>query len=239
MLANDVDDRILVDDLASTSVIESLPLGTLAPGASLRKTFHLETLGGIPGPRNLDVTIHAVPIPPASTPSSSDGTALLPNPTDTTLALSIPAVRPVHAAFDTHLLKRRRAVKPLLDLEEPTGWEGASDAIVVAALTAAGPWEVEVARVQLRVEVSCTFRRLPALRGDKLNAVAARRTRGLCALSRRRSATSQATSLPSRRQCVRHASPLSQGLGADLDALPSSLATGRSLQRSLLARSPA
>ncbi|BGP36865.1 hypothetical protein JCM10449v2_000767 [Rhodotorula kratochvilovae] len=149
-------DRILVDDLASTSVIESLPLGTLAPGASLRKTFYLETLGGIPGPRNLDVTIRAVPVPPSSPPSPSS--ALLPSPTECTRTLAIPAIRPIHAAFDTQVLKTRRAVKPLLDLSEPDGWEGASEAVVVAGLTAAGPWDVEVVGVYLRGEETPSLR---------------------------------------------------------------------------------
>ncbi|GAA5897386.1 hypothetical protein JCM8208_003259 [Rhodotorula glutinis] len=148
-------DRILVDDLASTSLIDSLPLGTLAPGASLRKTFYLETLGGLPGPRNLDVTVHAVPVPPTSsalTSSSSAALPLLPNSTDCTRSLSLLAIRPVHASFDTHVPKRRRDVKPLLDLDEPHGWEGASDAMVITGLSVAGPWDVEVARVQLRAE---------------------------------------------------------------------------------------
>ncbi|GAA6055585.1 hypothetical protein JCM3770_002500 [Rhodotorula araucariae] len=156
-------DRILVDDLVSTSVIESLPLGTLAPGASLRKTFHLETIGGIPGPRNLDVTIRAVPIPPSAAPSPSS--ALLPSPTERTCSLAIAAIRPIHAAFDTHVLKKRKAVKPLLDLSEPDGWEAASEAVVVAGLTAAGPWEVEVVGVYLRAEESPSLRILDSSLG--------------------------------------------------------------------------
>ncbi|GJN91753.1 hypothetical protein Rhopal_004776-T1 [Rhodotorula paludigena] len=155
-------DRILVDDQASNAVIESLPLGTVAPGSSLRKTFHLETLGGIPGPRNIDVTVRALPLDSPATPDLA--ATLPPTATEVTRALSVPAIRPIHASFDTQVYKRKRPVKPLTDLSEPDGWEGASDAMVVAGLTAAGPWDIEVLGVYLHADA-------PWCPGDVFNAL--------------------------------------------------------------------
>ncbi|GAA5919086.1 hypothetical protein JCM1841_003742 [Sporobolomyces salmonicolor] len=135
--------RILVDDQASTAVIESLSLGLLAPNTSLRKTLFLESLG-LPGDRQLDVTLRAQP-----SPSSTSSLSVIPSSTEITRSLSIPAVRPVLAAFDTQMYRRRRAVKPLLDLTEPDGWEGASDATLMAKLQAAGPWDIEVTGIRI------------------------------------------------------------------------------------------
>lgn len=42
----------------------------------------------------------------------------------------------------------------MLDLEEPTGWEGASDVSLVARVCAAGPWDIEVVGLRLACEAS-------------------------------------------------------------------------------------
>ncbi|BGP28998.1 hypothetical protein JCM10296v2_000734 [Rhodotorula toruloides] len=142
-------DTIEVDSQSSTSVIESLPLGTLAPSASQSKTFILSTLGGLPGPRNIDVTIRAVPVAAAASTSSGP---LPPKPLEATRSLVIPVVSPVQASFSTQVLKRRRPNKALLDLSEPSGWEDASAATMAASLRAVGPWSVEVQSIVLRTE---------------------------------------------------------------------------------------
>ncbi|BGO96780.1 hypothetical protein NBRC10513v2_000716 [Rhodotorula toruloides] len=139
-------DTIEIDSQSSTSVIESLPLGTLAPSASLSKTFILSTLGGLPGPRNIDVTIRAVPVAAAASTSSSP---LPPKPLETTRSLVVPVVSPVQASFSTQVLKRRRSNKALLNLSEPSGWEGASAATMAASLRAVGPWDIEVQSIIL------------------------------------------------------------------------------------------
>lgn len=145
------DDTIEIDSQSSTSVIESLPLGTLAPSASLSKTFILSTLGGLPGPRNIDVTIRAVPVAADASTSSSP---LPPKPLETTRSLVLPVVSPVQASFSTQVLKRRRSNKALLNLSEPSGWEGASAATMAASLRAVGPWDIEVQSIILCNEAS-------------------------------------------------------------------------------------
>ncbi|GAA5850035.1 hypothetical protein JCM8547_000988 [Rhodosporidiobolus lusitaniae] len=153
--------RVLVDEHPSTSVIESLSLGTLTPGSSLRKTFYLESLS-LPGARNVDVTIRTIPTLSDDTSSSSSSSSLapsaIPSPAEVTRSLSIPTVQPILAAFDTQLFHRRTPVKPLLDLSEPDGWEGASEAMVAARLVAAGPWDVQVHGLRLICEDSTGFR---------------------------------------------------------------------------------
>ncbi|GAA6036838.1 hypothetical protein JCM8097_006306 [Rhodosporidiobolus ruineniae] len=151
--------RVLVDDQSSTSVIESLSLGTLSPGASLRKTFLLSSLG-LPGTRNMDVTVRAIPTLSSSSNSSPSALspAAVPSPTETTRTLSVPTVLPFVAAFDTQLHHRRRPVKALLDFEEPDGWEGASEATAAVRVRAEGPWEVEVMGMRLSCENSTSLR---------------------------------------------------------------------------------
>ncbi|GAA5914419.1 hypothetical protein JCM6882_008227 [Rhodosporidiobolus microsporus] len=151
--------RVLIDDQSSASVIESLSLGTLSPGSSLRKTFHLESLGP-PGARFVDVTIRAIPtISPGSPSAASLPPAAIPSPTESTLTLSIATLPPFTASFDVQSFpSRRRAVKPLLDLARPDGWEGASEVGVVATLGGRGPWEVEVESVRVRCEEAMGMR---------------------------------------------------------------------------------
>ncbi|BGP12883.1 hypothetical protein JCM10213v2_000800 [Rhodosporidiobolus nylandii] len=148
--------RVLVDSQSSTSVIESLSLGTLTPGASLRKTFHLTSLGP-PGTRFVDVTVRTIPTLSASS-ASSPPPAAIPSPAEVTRTLAIPAVHPVLAAFDTQMFHRRRPLKPLPDLQEPDGWEGAQEAQLVARLQAAGPWDIEVVGMRLSCESSPAIR---------------------------------------------------------------------------------
>ncbi|GAA5977298.1 hypothetical protein JCM11641_000058 [Rhodosporidiobolus odoratus] len=155
-----VDNRVLVDDQSSASIVESLSLGSLAPGASLSKTFDLSSRGP-PGIRHVDVTIRAIPTLSADESSSSSPSLLpaaIPSPTEVTRTLSIPAIQPFGATFDTQLYPKRRPVKPLLDLTEPDGWEGASEAALAARLQAVGPSELEVLAIQVDCENAPSLR---------------------------------------------------------------------------------
>ncbi|GEM06476.1 glutathione transferase omega-1 [Rhodotorula toruloides] len=142
-------DTIEIDSQSSTSVIESLPLGTLAPSTSLSKTFVLSTLGGLPGPRNIDVTIRAVPIASADSTLSDP---LPPKPLEVTRSLVVSVISPVQASFSTQVLKRRRPNKALLDMSEPSGWEGASVAMMAASFRTVGPWGIEMQSIVLRTD---------------------------------------------------------------------------------------
>lgn len=95
----------------------------------------------------MDLSIRSQPVSTQS--ESSDASPS----TETLRTLTIPAVRPIHCAFDTHFHERRRPIKGLLDLTEPDGWEGASDVSVVVKLHSAGPWDVEVTGLRLGCEV--------------------------------------------------------------------------------------
>ncbi|GAA6001644.1 hypothetical protein JCM10207_002245 [Rhodosporidiobolus poonsookiae] len=142
--------QVHVDSQSSTSVIESLSLGSLAPSASLSKTFHLTSLG-VPGVRFVDVTVRAIPTL-SSSPAAALPPAAIPSPAEVTRTLSIPAVPPLLATFDAQVLHARRAGKALLDLSPPDGWEAASDATAVVRVQAAGPWDVEVLSLRVRCE---------------------------------------------------------------------------------------
>ncbi|GAA5831856.1 hypothetical protein JCM11251_003912 [Rhodosporidiobolus azoricus] len=157
--------RVLIDDHSSTSVIESLSLGTLSPGFSLRKTFHLESLGQ-PGTRFVDVTIRAIPtLSSDSSPSLSP--AAIPSPTESTLNLAVPVLPPFTCTFDLQAFPhRRRAVKPLLDFSRPDGWEGATEVAALAQLGGRGPWEVEIERVDLRTEERAGLRLIESSLND-------------------------------------------------------------------------
>lgn len=142
--------QLTIDDQATPSFVKAVSLGRLSPSASLRKTFQLSCVGS-PGDRQLDLSIRSQPV---SSQSAGEASATSSPSTEVLRTLTIPAVRPLHCAFDTHFHERRRPVKPLLDLSEPDGWEGASDASVVVKVHAAGPWDVEVSGMRVVCEVS-------------------------------------------------------------------------------------
>ncbi|KAK4692347.1 trafficking protein particle complex subunit 11, partial [Phenoliferia sp. Uapishka_3] len=139
---DDSRNTLSIDSHTSSSLIKAVSLGTLSPSSTLSKTFCLHCVGS-PGDRQLDVSIRSQPTLLGS-PS-----AVVPSSTEILQTLTIPALAPVFAAFDTHFHKKRRAVQHLLDFEEPTGWEGASDVTMVAKFCAAGPWELEVVGLRL------------------------------------------------------------------------------------------
>lgn len=139
--------ELSIDAESSPSLIKAFSLGVLAPYASLSAPFRLLCVGS-PGERALDVSIRAQP-----TLLSESALLAAASSTEILRTLAIPAVQPLFAAFDTHFHRRRRPVKHLLDFEEPTGWEGASDVTVIAKMCAAGPWELEVVGIRMACEV--------------------------------------------------------------------------------------
>jgi hypothetical protein len=142
--------QLTIDDQVTPSFVKAVSLGRLAPSASLRKTFQLSCIGSA-GDRQLDLSIRSQLV----TSQSSDEPLATSSPsTEILRTLTIPAVQPLHCAFDTHFHERRRPVKRLLDLSEPDGWEGASDVSVVVKVHAAGPWDVEVSGMCVVCEVS-------------------------------------------------------------------------------------
>lgn len=136
--------EVTIDDQTTTSFIKAVSLGALSPSASLRKTFQLSCIGS-PGERQLDLSIRCQP-------SANEATTL--PATEVLRTLTISAVRPLHCAFYTHFHERRVPVKPLLDLTEPDGWGGASEATVIVKLHAAGPWGIGVTGLRAHCEVS-------------------------------------------------------------------------------------
>lgn len=144
--------QLTIDGQATPSFVKAVSLGTLAPSASLRKTFQLTCVGS-PGDRQLDLSIRAQPV---SSQSASETSTTSSPSTEVLRTLTLSAVRPLHCAFDTHFHERRRAVKALLDLSEPNGWEGASDVSVVVKIHAAGPWDIEVSGMRVACEVSAS-----------------------------------------------------------------------------------
>lgn len=142
--------QLTIDDQITPSFVKAVSLGTLTPSASLRKTFQLACVGS-PGDRQLDISIRSHPV--SSQSASEPSTSSSPS-TEILRTLTIPAVLPLHCAFDTFFYERRRPVKPLLDLSEPDGWEGASDVSLVVKVHAAGPWDVEVSGMRVVCEVS-------------------------------------------------------------------------------------
>jgi hypothetical protein len=65
----------------------------------------------------------------------------------------VSAVHPLQYTFDTHVFQRRTALKALLDMDEPSGWDSASDATIVGRLHAGGPWELDVLSMELDIQV--------------------------------------------------------------------------------------
>lgn len=147
--------QVTIDDQSTTSFIKAVSLGVLSPSASLRKTFQLSSFGS-PGDRQLDLSIRCQPV---TSQSPQEPSATSSSATEILRTLTISAVRPLHCAFDTHFHERITPVKPLLDLTEPDGWEGASEVTVVVKIHAAGPWDVDVVGMRVECEVSCDFER--------------------------------------------------------------------------------
>lgn len=141
--------RITIDDQTTSSFIKAVPLGLLSPSSSLIKTFRLHCAGS-PGSRQIDLAIRCQ----ASTLSDDDSTARTTTPFELLKTLTILATLPFHCAFNTRTYQRRRPLQPLLDLREPTGWEGATDVVVVANLTALGPSPLEIIGIKLVCDVS-------------------------------------------------------------------------------------
>ena len=140
---DDMFNQLHIDGQTSTSLVKAVSLGTLAPSATVRKTFRLLCTGR-PGDRSLDLSVRCQPLTGLSTSASA--------PAEVLRTLAIPAVAPFHAGFETRFLRKRRAVQALLDLAEPDGWEGASEVTVVGTVECVGPWDVRVKGIELVCE---------------------------------------------------------------------------------------
>ncbi|KAM0752891.1 hypothetical protein T439DRAFT_323501 [Meredithblackwellia eburnea MCA 4105] len=149
---DDSQNQIKVDERSSFSYIKEVPLGVLAPSSKLSKTIRLLSIGS-PGERQLDVSIRAQPtlLGETSLPSTSSANSI-PTSTEILQTLTIPAVPPIFASFDTHFHHRRRPGKHLLDFSQPDGWDGATEVTLIAKLCSAGPWDLDVVQMSLSTE---------------------------------------------------------------------------------------
>ncbi|GAA5896567.1 uncharacterized protein JCM6883_006946 [Sporobolomyces salmoneus] len=137
------DSRLSIVAHSSTSLLDSIPLGVLAPHQSLRKTLCLECLSLV-GDRHLDLTIR-------SSPSSSipDHSAK-PTSTESNHSLVVPCLTPFLSTFQAYVYPKRTRTKSLSEEKEGEGWKGAGDATVSCQIKVRGPWGVEV--VEIRTE---------------------------------------------------------------------------------------
>lgn len=139
------EDFVEVDSLRSTSLLDGVSLGSLAPGSTIKKTLYLSAVNGIPGPRTIEMTVRAAPKPAADADLS-----LLPAPTESTCSTSTVVSAPVQARFELQVYRGRRRT-PVSTTDE---WVDASEAILLSTLQTSGPWDIEVESICLSADVS-------------------------------------------------------------------------------------
>ncbi|GAA5922303.1 uncharacterized protein JCM15063_003254 [Sporobolomyces koalae] len=130
--------QLTLDEHTSSSLLDSIPLGTLEPGKSMCKTLFLHCMVA-PGNRHLDLTIR-------SSPSSciADHPAK-PISKESNHSLVIPCAQPFISKFDAYVHPRKARSRPVLEFEKvEEGWEGSGEASVTIQLRAQGPQELEV-----------------------------------------------------------------------------------------------
>ncbi|GAA5993976.1 hypothetical protein JCM5350_003513 [Sporobolomyces pararoseus] len=135
--------RLSIDEHSSSSLLDSIPLGVLAPRQSLRKTLFLECLA-VAGDRHLDLTIRSSPSP------SIPDHAAKPTSTESNHSLAVPCVSPFERNFQAYVYPRRSRQKSVE--KEESGWEGAGDASVSGQIKVRGPWSVEVTELRVQEE---------------------------------------------------------------------------------------
>ena len=145
----------MIDDQTSSSMIESVSLGALAPGDSLRKALRLRSIGAV-GERQIDLSFHIVPTFPTSLGATLPLSAIA-SSAEILRTVKIHAISPFFSAFEVNHYQRRRAIQPLMDLAAPTGWESSSDVGLTAKLASCGPWEVEILAIKLSIAEVCYF----------------------------------------------------------------------------------
>lgn len=148
--------QLLVDNETIAGGVHTISLGVLAPGQTSSKTIYLKT-SGLPGDRLLEFSLRVrAPEPDASsaTPSTMSDSRSTPAPAEIPQTLVVPAVHPLHCTFDAVYRKKRRPLKPLMDMTEPDGWEGACEMMLGAKIRAFGPSSIVIENVTLSCDVS-------------------------------------------------------------------------------------
>ena len=144
----------MVDDQSSSTFIKSTFLGSLAPNATLRKTFRLLSTGK-PGERQIDLSIRVEPNFLLRSTASTSQQSSIAATKEILRTINIKTIDPFFSTFELQSFNRRKPIQKLMDLNPPTGWEGSNEVGLVVRLAACGPWEVEIMRLELVVaEVS-------------------------------------------------------------------------------------